>query len=119
MRLKATTLIESIVAMLLIIISITIATTLYMNMLRTDAINAKNMARALCLAMANETKTLQNWESLTKEQPPFRLNQRAAVFFETENFIVWELQIMAYDAQNTLLYTHRELISISQNVKNQ
>ena len=119
MRLKATTIIEVIVSMLLIIISISIVSTFFMNMLRTDAINAENTARVLCLAMASETKTLQLWESHTKEQPPFRLEQRANVFYKSNFCTVWELQISAFGSQNLLLFTHRELVHVAQNAEKQ
>ena len=112
-RIRASTIVESIIAILIVTIAISLALVLIINIGKNSNNSLKTKAYILANDMLVQTKA-EN-EFLDEEFNYGNLIIKRTVNEYEKNEELFQLNIIAYDLKNTILYEHNELIIIEKN----
>ena len=112
-RLKASTLIEAIISMLIVTIAFSFALVLILNISK----NSNNSLKTKAYILANDVlvQTKAENEFLDEEFNHGNIVIKRSVTEYGENEELFQLNIAAYDLQNRILYEQNELIIIEKN----
>lgn len=116
MKLAATTIVESMMALLVLVISFTAAMTVYLTMLQGDAFPLRTKAQTLLQIIFEETKTKQRYldevfqrDGLTIEKTVVSYERYQATL---EHEQVYQVILKAYDPAQRLIGTEHHLIQV-------
>lgn len=107
-RLKASTLMESLVAMVLIMLTMCIGGMIYANVLSSSDNARKLNAQLLLDQVVQEMKEKEDFIDGSVEVGEIRVEKRVQLYKETDG--LWQVSLKAYDAKNKLLATQIQLL---------
>jgi hypothetical protein len=107
-RLKASTIVESIVALLVLSISVGMGMMVYLNIMRSTRSEIKREAKVMVDQLVDQTKAKESWIDEEIEGGHFRIS-KSIVKYKSYNDI-YILNVKAVDSRKVTLYNHNELI---------
>jgi len=113
MKLPASTIVESVTAMTLILIAFGLGISIFSTVLRGDAFQPKNIAYSAVQSWLTQTKNEKSFRNDSKDFLYLKLTKMVKPFepsWQSGNLI--ELTISAKDAKDLPLYTHQEILAI-------
>lgn len=106
--LKASTLVETIVAMLIIVIAFGTAMLLYMQVTNSEQLLARSRAEVLLQQLAEESKVQQDFTSTNFEHQGLQIKKLCQPYSAYSGTLLMSLE--AITPQGKLLATHREIV---------
>lgn len=106
-KLKASTLVESIIAMVIITLCLSIGVMIYINVINADKQLSSQKASFILANEANRIKTEKNFISTTTNINEWMIEKDISKYEGTEN--VYLLKLILKDANNKVISIHNEL----------
>ena len=109
-RLKASTLMESLIAMVIMVVCLGVATMIYTNVLSSD--KQRNQLKAMFLANeeAGKTKAEKNFLDSEIQAGDWIIKKTVAKYEQTEN--LYKLSLTVLDRNKKIIVTRNELIPV-------
>jgi hypothetical protein len=107
-KLKASTLIESLIAMLVIMLCFSIAVMIYLNVVRSDKLYQKNTANFILNEIAIQTKKEKKFIDESLKEGQFLIQKNVEKYQDTAN--LYRLHILAFNTRNEIIGEYNELI---------
>jgi Tfp pilus assembly protein PilV len=108
-KLKAATLLESLIAMIIIVMCLSIGTMIYSNILSSDKQRIQLKAMFILNSEAQQTKTEKSFLDAEKQVDEWNVKKTVEHYDQTEN--LYRLSITITDKDGKVVATRNELIS--------
>lgn len=109
-KIKAATLMESLIAMVIIVVCLGVGTMIYSNVLNSDKQLLQLKAIGKLNRMAQQTKIEKNYLDSEQKQNGWNIKKTLNKYDQTEN--LYQLSISAFDTTGQLIAIRNELITI-------
>jgi len=108
MKIKGATLIESLIAMVIIALGLTVATMIYVNVLNSDKQRIRQKAQFILDEEMLIIKREKHFFDLRKEIGEWIIEQTVSKYSNTEN--LYHLKLLLLDKEGKILFCRNELI---------
>lgn len=116
MKLAATTIVESMMALLVLVISFTAAMTIYLSMLQGDAFPLRTKARTLLQTVFEEIQVEQRYLDEVVQQDGLTIEKMVVPYERYQTILehrqVYQVILKVYDPDRRLLVTEHHLIQV-------
>lgn len=109
-KIKAATLIESLIAMVIIVLSLGVGTMIYVNVLNSDKQRLQLKAIGVLNRMAEQAKMEKNYLDAEQQLEGWNIKKTVDKYDQTEN--LYQLSITAFDTAGHLIAIRNELITV-------
>jgi Tfp pilus assembly protein PilV len=110
-RIKASTLVESLIAMVIIVMCLGVGTMIYTNVLNSDKQVVQLKAISVLNTLANQTKTEKNFLDSEQQLNDWKIKKTVNKYEQTQN--LYQLSFSVFDTEGHLITSRNELITIN------
>lgn len=110
-KLKAATLIESLIAMIIIVVCLGIATVIYSNVLNSDRERVQLKAMLLLKQEAEQTKKEKSFLDSEKKEGDWTVKKEVTRYEQTEN--IYRLSFKIINSEGKIIAVRNELIQVN------